>query len=258
MTPDAFLQHAESFFLVFMRVAAIMVVAPVFGHRVIPLRLRVLFALVLAATVFPLVQTPEVHAAGALTVIGATLRELLVGLLIGYAANFIFYAVQFAGDIASFQIGFTSVISIDPSTLENVTIMARLQMLLALTLYVLLDGHHFLVQALVSSFSEVPLLSARFPVTLLDAFVKIAGTSIVAALRIAAPILVATSLVHVALAVLSRTMPQLNIMAVSFPLVIGVGIVVLITTLPAFAHFFHQFLLNAERQVMSVMRMLGV
>jgi flagellar biosynthetic protein FliR len=257
MSAELFLKNAAAFFLVLMRVLALMSVAPVFGDRSIPFRVRVLQAIVLAGMIFPFVRVPEVKATSVVQVIVLAGAEVLAGLLMGYAALFVFYTVQFAGDIMSYQTGFTSVLSIDPSTLETVTILARVQSTLALVLYVLLDGHHFLLQAVAFSFDQAPLLTAGFPTGLLDLFMKMAGASIAAALQIAAPVLVATSLVNLALAILSRTMPQLNILAVSFPLVIGVGIIVFSEMLPPLARIFQQLMKNAERDVMAVLRLLA-
>lgn len=257
MNAELFLKNATAFFLVLMRVLALMSVAPVFSDRSIPFRLRVLHAIVMAGMIFPFVRIPEVKATSVVQVVVLGGAEVLVGLLMGYAAGFIFYTVQFAGDIMSYQTGFTSVLSVDPSTLETVTILARLQSTLALILYVLLDGHHYLLRAVVFSFDQAPLLNAGFPAGLLDLFTKMAGASIAAALQIAAPVLVATSLVNLALAILSRTMPQLNILAVSFPLVIGVGMIVFAEMLPPLARIFQQLMNNAERDVMAVIRLVG-
>jgi flagellar biosynthetic protein FliR len=257
MTAELFLKNATAFFLVFIRVLAMMSVAPVFNDRGIPFRVRILQALVLAGMMFPLVALPAVEATGVVQVLVVAGREVLVGLLMGYAAGFIFYAVQFAGDIMSFQAGFTSMLSVDPATLETVTVLARVQSTIALVLYVLLDGHHFLLRALSHSFEQVPLLAASFPTGLLESFTRMAGASITMGLQISGPVLVATSLVNLALAILSRTMPQLNILAVSFPLVIGAGVMVLIKMLPAFARIFHQLMGVVERDVMAVIRLLG-
>jgi flagellar biosynthetic protein FliR len=257
MSAELFLKNATAFFLVFVRILSLLAVAPVFGNRSIPMRLRILLSLVLAGTTFPFATAAPVNATRVWQVIAYTGGEVLVGLLMGYTAGFVFYAVQFAGDIMSYQAGFTSMLSIDPSTLETVTILARFQSTLALMLYVLMDGHLFLVQALVASFEQAPLLSAGFPSGLLDLFMKMAGASIAAALQISAPILVATSLANLGLAILSRTMPQLNVLAVSFPLVIAVGVLVLAATLPAFARVFSHFVQISQREVLSVLRLLG-
>lgn len=257
MNAELFLQNAAAFFLVFIRVASMLAVAPIFGNRAVPVRLRIALGLVLAGTTFPFVHAPVVAATSVWQVVTATVHEALIGLLTGYAAGFIFYAVQFAGDIMSYQTGFTLSSTIDPSTLEPVTIFARFQMMLAIVLYVLLDGHHFLLRALITSFERVPLMSAHLRAGLTDEFMRMAGASIAAAVRISAPILVATFLAHLALAILSRTMPQLNVFAVSFPLVIAIGLMVLMATLPAFARVFQELMQTAQRDVMTVLERMG-
>lgn len=257
MSAEKFLESAGTFFLVFIRMASLLAVAPIFGHRVVPVRLRILFALALAGTSLSFIRAPAVAANSVWHVAAAAASEALIGLLLGFAAGFVFYAVQFAGDIMSYQAGFTLSSSIDPSTLEPVTIFARLQMLLAVLLYVLLDGHHFLLQALATSFERVPLATAHFGAGLTEQFVSMAGTSIAAAVQISAPVLVATSLAHLALAILSRTMPQLNIFAMSFPVVIAIGLMVVATTLPAFARLFQEIMESAQREVMTVLQLLG-
>jgi flagellar biosynthetic protein FliR len=226
--PDTWL---ATFVLVLARVSGLMATAPVLGHLSVPVRVRAGFAAVLAAALTPVVAVvPE--PASLLAVGGMLVVEVTIGVVIGLAAQLILSGVQLGGQLAGIQMGFGIVNLIDPQTHAQVSVIAEWEQLLALLVFLVLDVHHLLLQALIGSFRSAPPGAVLVSATSLQGVVALASDLFVVGVRVAAPVLIAMLLTNGALGVLARTVPQLNVFVVGFPLNVGVGLVVLGASLP--------------------------
>ena len=227
------------FLLVLARVGGLVMAAPVFGHVLLPRRVRAGLAALLAVAVTPVVhagQVPEATSA----LVGALVLEAALGVLLGFAAQLLFAGVQLGGQLAGIQMGFGFANIVDPVSQNQVTAIAEWLQLIALLVFLAIDGHHVLLRALLASFTVVP------PGQLVSLDGGVRGTIALAAdlfvigLRIAAPVLVVMLLVNGALGVLSRTIPQMNVFAVGISVNLGVGLVVLGAALPFGVRLFVQ------------------
>jgi flagellar biosynthetic protein FliR len=215
----------ETYLLILVRVSFIFLVAPVFGSRIIPRRLKMALAAVLAMAVYPAVATGEPHSFDSFwSLIPAIAGEATVGLIIGIASRLIFFSVQLAGFIAGFQMGFLVANTIDPQEGRNTPLIAQFQEIVALLLFLAIDGHHWLFKGLVGSYQIVPAFGASFSGAAAGTFVEMTGRVFVIALKLAAPVMVALLMTNFALGILARTVPQMNVFIVSFPLNISVGL----------------------------------
>ncbi|KAA3659071.1 MAG: flagellar type III secretion system protein FliR [Calditrichaeota bacterium] len=241
---DALLQQAEVFFLVFARIFTLFVLIPVFKHRAIPMTVRIAFSLVfsvsLVAQVAP-VQIDISNTAGYFFLIG---KEILTGIILGFASEFIFHAVRFAGQIISFLMGFSMVIAFDPEMKQQISIISRLKAITAITLFLIIDGHFLLLEALTRSFEIIPLVGMQISADLVPYIVRLSADVFVIALQISGPILVMLLLTNVGLGILARTVPQMNVFIVGFPLTISVGFFALVFTFPTFSHYFRGLVMS--------------
>lgn len=214
-------------FLIFVRIGGVLVAAPFFGHQSIPVRVKVFFAVLLAYSLVGLVS--EELPAGATDPVGmivAVAVEALTGLVLGFTAQFIFWAVQFAGEIAGFQVGLSLAQTYNPISGASSNPLGSLLTLVFLLVFLLFNGHHYILRALVASFEVVPLAGARLAESgpeLLEGM----GTLFVAALRLAAPFMVTVFLIDVALGVFARLVPQADLFSIGLPLKLLVGLGVL-------------------------------
>jgi flagellar biosynthetic protein FliR len=254
--PFAFtLARFETFLLVFMRVGALLFAAPVFGGGGVPVQARLLLSLVLSLVMLPLAPIP----AGALPLDIVPLgwlgiNEALVGLVMGASLLFIFAAVQYAGQIVDFQMGFSIVNLIDPTQDIQVPVMGFFHFLIATLIFLAMDAHHWIIRALADSFEIVPLMTAGFSGLVVANVARAFGDLFVVAMRIAAPAIAVLMLYNAALGIIAKTVPQINLLIVGFPVRIAIGMMVVGMSMT----FFHPYLSHAfdlmVANVYSIMR----
>jgi len=225
---------AELFFLVFIRVSAIVVMLPILGDRSTPVRIKAGLSLLIALLVMPFVEKPT-GAAEDIFSLGLKMGgELLIGVILGFAGRLLFEGIQMAGQLVGFQMGFSIVNIIDPITSTQVSITAEFQYLLAGLLFLAVDGHHLLIQAVSESYTFVPVLGFHMTGALMQSIVDLTRGMFVVAMKISAPIIVALVFANIGLGLVARTVPQINIFVVGFPLQIAIGLIGIGLTAPVF------------------------
>ena len=220
--------------LVFARVSGVMVAAPVFGQKSVPVQVRVLLAALLSLILvgFADGDLPP-HAGHPVGFVLAVAAEALTGLLIGYAVRFVFWTVEFAGEMIGFQTSLSMAQAFDPMTGAASNPLGKIITWAFLLLFILLDGPQSVVVALARSFLAVPLggadLAASGPVLL-----SWTGGFFETAIRLAMPFLVALFLVDVGLGVFARVVPQADLFSISLPLKLLAGIAISIAFVASF------------------------
>ncbi|MFH1862301.1 MAG: flagellar biosynthetic protein FliR [bacterium] len=225
--------------LIFIRIISALVVMPLFGHEGFPLIAKIGLAACLALLLLPNVSPPTGWAgigSGLLAFTALILPEIAMGVLIGMLAHFLFYGVKLAGEYIGMQMGFGIVQIIDPQTQQQSSIIGHFQYLFAVLIFLVFNGHHFLLSGLQQTFSAVPLGGVQFSSGLVDMFVVGMGKIFVAAVKIGAPVMAALFLADVVLGFVARTVPQMNVFIVGFPLKIGLGLFALALSLPMFVY----------------------
>ena len=215
-----------SVLLVFVRISGLMLAAPFFNQQAFPLRVRVLFAFVLAYSLTGLVAEPlpahVFHAFGFMAAVGV---EAMTGLVMGFAVQFVFFAVQFAGEIIGFQMALGIAQVFDPVNGQSANPMGRLLSRFFMLMFVPVDGHHAVLRALGQSFAVVPLGGASIQASgplLLDW----TGDFFTLALRLSAPFMIVIFLIDVTLGVFARIVPQADLFSLSLPLKLGLGMAI--------------------------------
>ncbi len=229
--PSWLLALLPGYLLVLARVGGLIIFAPFFGSSAIPLRLRLALVVILSVALFGLVGGTFTAPADLARFLPALLGELLVGLILGLGAALIFVGVRLAGLLIGQQIGISLADVFDPSFEGTSSILGRLFFMLTIVLFLVLGGHRAIIGALVGSFRSVAPGSfspASLPVAGLSALLS---DAYLLAIRFAAPALVAVFLASVSMSFIARTIPQLNIISVGFPVQISTATLVLIISL---------------------------
>lgn len=248
------LDQFHVFLLVFLRVSALLVVAPIFGHRNWLARAKVGLAFMVAVVLFPMVaDQPLDLPTGPFAYAALMVREVLMGVVLGFTVLLLFVGIQFAGQLAGLQMGFGIVNVIDPQSSNQISIMGQFLNILAILLLLTLNGHHMILSGLVTSFETIPLGGVSFHDGLMLKLISITAQVFVIAIKISAPVLVALFLVTAAMGVLARTVPQMNVFMVGFPLQIAVGMGALVVALPLFAALVERLLHHTNRDLIALL-----
>ncbi|KMY53628.1 flagellar biosynthesis protein FliR [Bacillus sp. FJAT-27231] len=214
--------------LIIVRVSTFFITVPLFSHRTIPAMHRIGFAVLLSWTMYYTIDAGPLEIDGEYFLL--ILKEALVGLLIGLAAYIMIAAIQIAGGLIDFQMGFAIANVIDPQTGAQSPLMGQYLYMFALLLLLALNGHHLILDGIFYSYQYIPVdqVSLHFGNGSLAGYVSRAFTSMfLIAFQMAMPVVATLFLVDVALGVVARTVPQLNIFVVGFPIKIGVAFVVM-------------------------------
>lgn len=221
--------------LVLFRVGGLMLVAPLFSSRTIPAAVRASVAILLALLIWPLV--PPV-ADAVVPGPGLVVAELVIGIGIGLGSAVLLGGAELAGEILAIQTGLSGASTLDPLTGVGTGVLSQLLGLFTLLLLLVTGGHLVLIEVLAESYLTLPLGALSSIPLGIEQLVGTFGLLFRTGLSFAAPIIAAVSVGYVALGILARTAPQLNMLAVAFPLQIGLGLLVLATVLPMAATFY--------------------
>ncbi|MCI6100803.1 MAG: flagellar type III secretion system protein FliR [Selenomonas sp.] len=231
--------HAAVFLLMLTRCSGIFMIAPFFGSLNIPVMVRAAAAFLFAVVLFPVVDGlgPVEAPTSVLMYTAAVLEELFIGWLIGFVAYVCFSAIHMAGKVMDMQVGFAIVNVMDPTSGQQIPLIGSFLYNLGLIVFLVTNGHHMIITALAESFRVVPLLTMQPNLSLTMIMVNFTNGVFVTGMKIAMPVTFAILLVNVALGILARTMPQMNIFVVGIPLQLMVGVGILAMLLPFYVMF---------------------
>lgn len=228
-TAASILEHLLPFWLVAARVSGLFLFAPVLASQLVLRRVRVLLLVMLTAAVYPAVaaggvQTPPLEI-GSLALV--LLGEVLIGLAIGLLATMPLVAVQVAGSIISYKLGLALAQVFNPEFDAQSEVIGQLLFLMALVLFVQVGGLEHMVLAVMDTFKTLPPGSAWIDSAPAELLAAMTDAAFVVGLRIAMPVLLMATLASLAMGVLMRTIPQINIMTIGFAIQIMLGLAVL-------------------------------
>ena len=226
----------ERFLFVFFRVGALILFVPVLGSRQVPASMKIGLILFTSIVIFPLVQArPLPEPQGIFDLAVFLLSDVTIGLGIAYITRLIFAAVQIAGTVVDFQMGFGVVNVIDPQTDTQVSVTAQFHNIVAVLIFLVVDAHHFILQAIVESFFIINPAEINFSSLTPEYMLYLFSGTFTTAVKIAAPIMAILFVLSVGLGLVARTVPQMNVFIVGFPLQIGVGLLMVGLSLSFFS-----------------------
>jgi flagellar biosynthetic protein FliR len=247
----------ELLLMTFMRVSGFIFTAPVFGSQFIPRVVKVWMAVLIALALTPMVDFSNLPPIGSLAYFVLAGREVLIGILIGFICNFFLHGVEFAGHILGLQMGFAASTLFDPLSRNDVSVVGRFKGLLAITLFLVMNGHHIILASFSSSYHAVAPSAWKLGPGGAAELITATAHIFVVAVRVAIPTLSAIFMVQIGIAMLAKTMPQMNIFVVGFPLKIAVGLTVLGLTMPYFGYMLRKAIAGTNADLRSVLGALG-
>ncbi len=226
-------QYETSFVMILFRVGSFLSALPMIGGRSLPGLIKVSLALAVSLVLVPIVRMPPPPSTTSAWVVGLV-GEMLIGWVIGLGSQLIFAAVDLGGEIMGLQMGFNIASVLDPTSNQPVPLIEQFYALLAILVFFGIHADHLVIQALVYSFGLLPPMAFTPNGVPMGSLVRTTGQLFVVGLQIAIPVTLVLLLANVALGILSRVVPQMNVWLMSFPVTIGLGLLVMGATLSLF------------------------
>lgn len=225
-------QNFVIFILIAVRITGIFVAAPVFARSSLPAIMKIGLSVTISFILLPLMQDTSIAADSFISLAAYSVTEFLIGVLIGFIAFIYFSSIYLAGTIIDTQIGFGMVNVFDPQTNSQVPVMGNFYNNVISLLFIVVNGHHLLIRALVDSYKVLPIgFSVNIDIEAVNLMTRVFVEIFILAAKFSAPVLIAIFLATVLLGILARTMPQMNVFIVGIPLKILVGIISVIISL---------------------------
>lgn len=226
------------------RILGLIATAPLFGNLNIPVRVKLGLGVMLAIVIAPTV--PAVPAMDPMSLAGAMvlMQQLVIGLAMGFAMRIVFAAVEMAGEVSGLTMGFGFATFFDPQTRARSSAISQFLTLLTLMIFLALNIHLMLLSTLAESFVTLPISATPAGAQGFKQLANWGGLIFSAGAQLALPILAALLITNIALGILTRAAPQLNLFGIGFPVTLGAGFLVLTLVLPYLAtpleRLFHQ------------------
>lgn len=248
--------RVDIFIIVLARVSGIFITAPLYSNRAVPRQLKIGLIFILAMIIF-IARQPQAGQipAGLLPFTLLLAGEVAIGLTIGFASQLIFAAVQLGGQMIDFQMGFSIVNVIDPLNMTQVPLIGSFKNLLALLVFLTTNGHHYLLAALYQSFDLIPILGFQAKSTMVEVVLDMFGYMFTTAIKISIPVVGALFVAEVAMGIIARTVPQMNVFIVGIPAKIFIGLAVMIMVFPLYTGFLTMLF---DRNFADIIRLLKI
>ncbi|MFH1674193.1 MAG: flagellar biosynthetic protein FliR [Pseudomonadota bacterium] len=219
-------EQIKAFILIFIRVSIVLFLLPIFGSNIVQMRLKAGLALIIAVILCSVIR-PDINSfpETLLSTVNLILSECVIGMIIGLMIRMFFSAVQLAGQLIGFQMGFAIINVLDPQTGTQASIIAQLGYWIVVLVFLLLNGHHLLLNGLKESFDIINVGSIRLSQGLFQTVVDASSRMFLLAIKIGAPAIAALLFVSAAFGICSKFAPQMNILIVAFPIKIVVGLI---------------------------------
>ncbi|MBB6443858.1 flagellar biosynthetic protein FliR [Bacillus benzoevorans] len=221
-----------AFLLVFARVTSFFLMLPLFSYRTIPAQFKVGLGFFLSILMYFSMDVPVLQIDSNYYLL--ILKEVLTGILIGLVAFMILSAIQVAGGFIDFQMGFAIANVIDPQTGAQSPLMGQYFYIISLFFLLMVNGHHLILDGIYNSYQFIPLEQGWLPLgnaKIAEYVIRSFSTMFMIALQMSLPVVGSLFLVDVALGILARTFPQLNIFVVGIPVKIGVSFIILLVVM---------------------------
>lgn len=235
------------------RILAILASTPLLGSSSIPTQTKLGLAVLLAVLIAPVLPPlPQIDPGSGIGLI-VLMQQIIIGLAMGFSMRIVFSAVEMAGEITGLQMGLGFATFFDPQQSGQVQLVGRFYGLLATLMFLAIDGHLQIIAILAHSFTTLPVGTEGMSTTSFTALVSWGIKIFTLGLHLALPVLTALLITNLALGILTRAAPQLNIFAVGFPLTLGIGLLVMSWALPYFTPLLDQIF----QESFSIMRSLS-
>ena len=216
----------------FLRVLAVFASAPIFSSRSVPMRTKIGLAFFIAVCIQPVLPEPPMVSLTSREALGAVIQQISIGVAIGLAVRIVFAAVEMAGELIGLQMGLNFAGFFDPTTNSQASTVGRFFGNMSMLLFVVMNGHLLLIQAVAASFQTFPVGDAMLESVRTMRLHELGGIIFYYGLWIALPMMGMLLFVNVVMGVISRIAPQMNVFAIGFPLTLSAGLIGIAVTVP--------------------------
>ena len=251
-------ENLQTFLLILFRSAGLFLISPILGHRSIPVLIKAGLSIMLAIILIPVVgdaPVQEINSIWLLAMLAA--KEMLIGFIIGLFFAILFIAVRIGGNVVGYQIGLIIANVFDPESNSQTSILGEFWYVIAVLIFLAIDGHHAIISALSDSYQLVPIGVFNFDGLAGEQLIRISAYAFTIAIKLAAPVMITLFLTEVALGVVARTVPQMNIFIVGIPIKIGIGFLVLAAALPIFRYMVEKTVHFLDGELARIMYNIG-
>lgn len=243
--------------LVFLRLGAFLLTLPFFSMANFPITMRVALSALGALLMAPLLPAFPLNKVDFIPLLGVMFQEVCIGLLLGFVARLIFYAVEMAGSVISTEMGLNLASIFDPMNQQSSPIAGTVMVFLATVVMLSLNLHHWLLLSFQESYTVLPIGSAHLSSALFENIVGRTGHVFTIALQLSAPIIAASFVVTLVFSMLSRAVPEMNVFTEMFAFRIVAGLIVFGFTLQLSAQYVANYLDRLPEDLLNIAQMLG-
>ena len=216
------------FLFVLLRVSSVIVFAPVFSSASIPPQVKAGFAFVFSLALFSVVkQYIHVETLNSFMLLSVLVRELVFAILLAFTVHFVWNGVELGAQLVGFNMGFTIANVLSPEENIQISVLSEFESIFAILVFLAVDGHYMFIKAIAYSFKVLPVGAFFVNQGIFDIFNRLVAMLFTVAFSVLAPAILALFITQVVFGLIARTMPQINIMIVAFPLSIAIGFIVL-------------------------------
>ncbi len=236
------------------RIFGLLATAPLFNNAAIPMRVKLVAGLAITFAIAPALPTFPPVAPASWAGLAILVQQSLIGIALGFTMRLVFAGIDLAGELIGLQMGLGFAVFYDPLNATQLPIVAELAGLIALLIFLALDGHLMSLALLTESFSVLPVGASTFRAARWETLLRWTTTVFSIGVLLALPLISALLIANIALGVLTKVAPQLNLFAVGFPVTLMAGFVMLALTLPYFAPTMERFFEQGYGAVSAVLR----
>ena len=244
-----------AFILILVRVSVLVFLAPIFGSTVVPVQIKAGLVLTLSLAVFRTVEVDgSVYPLDTVTVVPLILWELFLGMSIALIIRLVLEGVQLAGQYIGYQMGFAIVNVIDPQTGSQSSVLSQFTYLLAMIIFLSVNGHYIIIKALIESFELAPPGHLDIHPLVMAQVMNGVTQMFILSIKIGAPTLAVLFCAKVSMGIVAKTVPQLNVLFVGMPLYIVVGLLVFGMSLSFLTPLFGRAMASADNAISLILR----
>ncbi len=220
-------QHVILFFLIFYRIMLLFLLFPVFSAELFPRKIKILMSLVFALVLTPVIHFKIPEIANFYQLLIVLLSDFLLIFIVSLLFRIILAGIQVGGELVGYQMGFGITQTIDPLSGFSLPIVSQFVYIIFLLLFFTFNFHHYLIYFIYESFEKVPPGSFILNGNIGLFIIKKSRLIFELGIKFLAPLMVFMMLIYLSLSIIGRLLPQMNVMFVSFPLTIGLGLIFL-------------------------------
>ncbi|PID62466.1 MAG: flagellar biosynthetic protein FliR [Ignavibacteriae bacterium] len=244
--------------MIFLRIVALLLFVPFFKSDSIPTLARLGLALIITYLIFFNVEQYSYQTGDSIFLLIINgVKEVFIGIILGFSLNLVFQGISFAGLLIGRDMGLAMSSMFDPITGDDGNAIATILNMSAIIVFILINGHHFVIESITYTFKMLPIGSFKVSQSLIDMLIKLTGNVFLLSIKIASPILVAFFLVHIASGIISRVSPSFQVFFVLLPLKIILGIFLLVLVMPIYIYMIRNLMYAYEEKLFELIKIMS-